>query len=222
MKCYRFELMLGTALFSAFGGFWAWQNSGYTRGRLTAGEIERYMAAARNLYLPPDVAPQFFSRLRAWMEADDGRPFYNLNLMRFHPTLQRFPGAPVFNGTPEESNAHYESATAPKLFKLGGYPTFSGAVRSENLVGYEPEVDNWKRVVIARYPSRRAFLDLITDPEYQKLEPYKAMAVELVLVPMTPQIVVPEATWIAGAAGVFMFLLAGWVRAATVKRNPGA
>src|SRR5215213_6933045 len=47
------------------------------------------------------------ARLRAWAEADDGKPVYMLNLMRYYDELRPFPGAPDFQGSPEESNTLY-------------------------------------------------------------------------------------------------------------------
>ena len=45
--------------------------------------------------------------------------------------------------------------------------------------------------VNARFPSRRAFLSLLADPAYGPVEPYKKMALELVLVPVSGEVVLP-------------------------------
>src|SRR5215469_5774095 len=196
--------------------FATWQNPGNVSSRLTPAEIDRYMITAQKLHMPPDKKPLFLSRLRAWMEADDGQPFYNLNVMRFYAQLRRSPGDPDFNGTPDASNAHYESLTAPLLLKLGAYPTFTGDVREANLFGYGPGLDNWNRIAIVRYPSRRSLVELLSDPTYQTYEPYKAMALDqLLLIPTTGQIELPEATWLAGAAFIIVFLAVGWIREAS-------
>lgn len=215
MKRYCFEVVFGLSLLAGFMAFRRWQNPG-SRGKLSEAEIERYMAALQTLDVPTDVKPQFLVRLRKWMESDDGAPFYNLNVMRFYPQLQRSEGDPEFNGTPEASNAHYEATVAPMLLKIGAYPTFAGKVNESNLVGYGDQLDNWNRIAVVRYPSRRALLDLLTDPAYQRAEPYKVMALDqLLLIPVNGQIVLPEATWLAGAASAIAFLAAAWVRAAS-------
>jgi hypothetical protein len=100
------------------------------------------------------------------------------------------------------------------LLKIGASPTFAGNVTGPNLAGYAPNLDNWNRVLIARYPSRRRFLDLIANPQYQHAEPYKIMAMELLLVPTTGEIVLPDPTWLAGGACIIAFLAAAWIRAA--------
>lgn len=216
-----FQAALGVALTAVYHGFRAWQNPGLVKGPLTEDEIARYSdEISKNLHLSSDEELQFLSRLRAWMQVDDGKPVYMLNLMRYYPALKPIAGtsdAATFNGTPEESNAYYEAHTAPLLAKIGGFPIFSGKVTNQNLVGYDPELDNWNRIVVVRYPSRRSFLNLLSDPEYGPLEPYKIRALELLLVPSSRGIVLPDATWIVGAACVFIFLAAGWVRASRRK-----
>lgn len=214
MKRYRFELALGLVLLAVFLIFWAWQNPGGLRGKLSPEEIDRYLAAVQKLHVPADEKAQALSRLRAWMQADDGKPFYNLNLMRYYPNLHRFPGSPDFSGTPEQSNARYERAIAPMLLKLGVYPTFAGKAQGQNLLGSGENLDNWSGILVVRYPSRRAFLDLLSNPAYKAVEPYKIMAVQLVLVPSTGDVVLPDATWLAGVACIIIFLAAGWARAA--------
>jgi uncharacterized protein (DUF1330 family) len=213
LKRYRFEVVFGLGLLAGFMAFRRWQNPGL-RGKLTAAEIDRYMAALQTLDAPADVKPQFLIRLRRWMESDDGASFYNLNVMRFRPRLQRGQSDPEFNGTPEASNAHYEATVSPMLLKIGAYPTFAGNVSEPNLVGYGDDVDNWSRIAVVRYPSRRALLDLLTDPVYQRAERYKVMALDqLLLIPVNGQIVLPDATWLAGAASVIAFLTAALLRA---------
>lgn len=214
MERYRFEFAFGLVLLAFFLVFWGWQNPGAIQGKLSQQEIDRYLAAVHNLHVPASDKAQAENRLRAWMEADDGKPFYNLNLMRYYPELQRFPGSPDFTGTPEQSNAHYEAAIAPMVFKLGVYPTFAGSAQGQNLLGYGQDVDNWSRILVVRYPSRRAFLDLLSDPAYEAVEPYKLMALQLALVPAAGDVVLPNATWIVGAGCIIIFLATGWFRAA--------
>ena len=34
---------------------------------------------------------------------------------------------------------------------------------------YRPDLDNWDRVIVVRYPGRRAFPDLVATPGYLKV-----------------------------------------------------
>jgi hypothetical protein len=47
-------------------------------------------------------------------------------------------------------------------------------------------------VVVCRYPSRRTFLKLASDPSYAPIEPYKFMALEIDLVPVSGDMLVPD------------------------------
>jgi len=65
-----------------------------------------------------------------------------------------------------------------------------------------------------RYPSRRTFLKLISHPTYAPLAPYKLIAVELDLVPVSSGTVVPDLRWLVGGGFTIVFLLVEWVRTA--------
>jgi hypothetical protein len=82
---------------------------------------------------------------------------------------------------------------------------------------YSPDLDNWDRILVVRYPGRRAFLELVTSPEYLKVMPYKLSSLEVVLTPFSVELVLPEARWIVGTGGLVSLLLLSWIRAA--RRN---
>ena len=46
-----------------------------------------------------------------------------------------------------------------------------GQDRESNLVVYRPDLDNWDRVIVVRYPGRRTFPDLVASPGYLKVMP---------------------------------------------------
>jgi hypothetical protein len=69
-------------------------------------------------------------------------------------------------------------------------------------------------VIVMRYPSRRAVLELFADPAYAPFEPYKLMALQVVLTPMQGEMVVPELRWLVGGALLLLFMAIGWLRAA--------
>lgn len=211
-----FETLLAIALLALFVAVWLWQNPGLIRGRLSEQEIAQLMTGIEKLPFPEEERPELLQRVRAWMESDDSKPFYMLNLMRYYPELRRLPNAPDFKGTPRESNARYEAAAKPMLLGLGGYPLFSGTPQGKNLLEYEPALDDWSRLVLVRYPSRRAFMKLVSKPGYHAIEPYKVMALRTVLTPTTAELVVPSVPMMAGGVLLAVFLAIGWARAAGV------
>ncbi len=217
MEKYMFEAILAVVLIVLFLGISAWQS---TR-KLSKAEVDHYIGIL-DQHLPKGMEEraEFLSRLRAWGENDDGKPVYMLNLMRFYDELKRLPGGPT-TGTPEEANAHYEEAARPLLLKNGGYAIMAGETTriwggkrpESNLAVYKSELDNWDRVLVVRYPGRRTFLHLVTNPDYLKLMPYKVAALEVVLTPVSGKLVIPDLRWVAGGLFLAIFLLVGWVRA---------
>jgi hypothetical protein len=212
MNPYMFEIILGAILLSLFLGFWFWHSP--IKRKLTRDEIDRYLAAVAKLPLPVEDRQEGLTRLRAWAESDDGRPVYMLNLMRYYPELRRFPGTPDFQGTPEQANEFYEKAVISMLFKRAGYPLVAGKAQAKNLINAPAAPDNWSRVIVVRYPNRRAFLSFLADPAYAPFEPYKLMAVEIILVPVSGNLVIPDLRWLVGGTLLIVFLAAAWSRAA--------
>ena len=80
-------------------------------------------------------------------------PVYMLNLLEFRPAG----GA--------ERYAEYGEAVAPLLARAAGKPVFAGRP-SESLIG-EGE---WDLMILVSYPTRQAFLDMVSSPEYQAIE----------------------------------------------------
>lgn len=209
----RFQTWLGVCLLVFVGGVYLWQNPGVYQGGMKAAEIEAAMREIDKLPFPPEERVELLKRARRWMETDDGKPVYMLNLMRFYPQLRQYPGAIAFHGTPLQSNALYESVVIPQLMKLGGYPLYAGVSRGGNLLEHSPELDNWDRVLVVRYPNRKAFVSLVSSPTYREVAPYKLMALKVVLTPTTLELQMPDLTLLAAGLALVLFLGVGWWRA---------
>ncbi len=206
-----FELILAAAFTILYLAFWAWHSQG--AGKLTQTEIDGYLAIIEKLPLPEKEVRAFTARVRPWAEADDGKPVYMFNLIHFFPRLQTFPGAPEFKGTTEEANVRYERSLMWLWLSHASYPTFIGTPQARNLINMQPE-RTWGNMTVVRYPSRRTFLKLISHPSYAPLAPYKFIAVELDLVPVSKGLVVPDIRWLVGGGFAIAFLLLAWVHAA--------
>ena len=227
MKTHRSEWLLGAVLAALFITCWIWQTPGKLQ-KLGSADVDAYLHRMEGK-LPgePAVQAAFLERMRAFGLADDGRPVYMLNAMRYYPELKRGPGMEGVRGTPAEANATYEKAVMPILFRLGAYPLFGGdtiEIRADgkthsNLDGFDPAIDDWSRIAVVRYPSRRAFFELLSNPQWLKFAPYKLAALELALVPASGHVVIPDLRWIVGGACLIVFLGTCWLRAARRRRN---
>lgn len=226
MKNYAVEIVLAVLLLLALLGFNHWH---HPNAPMDSAEVEHYLSIlARDTPLPEQEKTELLRHLRAWAEADDGKPVYMLNLMRYYPALRDLPEVRGFSGSPAEANAYYESQVMPILFRVGGYPSFAGSMqgvltgaeKNTNLITYDPALDNWNSVLVVRYPSRRAFFELISDPEYLKYMPYKLASALVGLVPMNGELILPMLNWALAVLLLLVFLLVAWLRA--LRRRPGA
>ncbi|MBM4267225.1 MAG: hypothetical protein FJ144_11565 [Deltaproteobacteria bacterium] len=62
---------------------------------------------------------------------------------------------------------------------------------------------------------------MMADPAYQAIEPYKLMAMQLLLTPLAGEIALPPLTWLVGMALLTLYLTVGWWRAARALRALG-
>lgn len=83
--------------------------------------------------------------------ADDSTPVFMLNLLRFSDA---------------EAYGRYAAAVAPHLERVGGEMIWAGPC-DEALIG--PGEREWDVAAIVRYPSRSAFLAMVSDPGYLEI-----------------------------------------------------
>lgn len=90
----------------------------------------------------------------------DNAPVVMLNLMRFRE--RSLDG----NGSGWDAYLRY-SALAIKLIKArGGTITWTGTAEAVALG--VPDANRWDYVALVRYPSRKAFIDMMVSPEYAR------------------------------------------------------
>jgi uncharacterized protein (DUF1330 family) len=101
-------------------------------------------------------------QIKGFSEQGGDKPIYMVNLLKFKEKAS-YPDKRETNLTGEEAYAIYAEEVAGHLAKVGGKPVFGGEV--ERLMLGEVE-DLWDKVAIAMYPSRKAMLQMINDPDY--------------------------------------------------------
>ena len=95
-------------------------------------------------------------------------PVVMLNLLRY---TRDEDGSPVGAAKYQE----YAAAVAPILETLGAEAVWVG--RGDSVV-IGDEADRWDTVLLIKYPSRSAFLGMITSAEYLEIHPLRAGALE--------------------------------------------
>jgi hypothetical protein len=218
---HRFELILTLVFVILFAGFCLWLKPD---SALTQSEVDRYLAGfEQNWRMPADEKAQFMANMRAWGESDDGKPVYMINLMAYYDKVKQIPGVPPIEGTTAQVNDFYEDGAIPRLLELGAYPLVAGEAHgiqrpdSVELLG-RAGIDKLQRILVVRYPNRRAFFELFSDPDYLEVMPFKFASMNTTLVPTDGTVVVPELRFALGSVLLCSFLLIGWVRSARRAR----
>jgi glyoxylase I family protein len=216
-----FSIALAAVFLSIFLAFVLWQSPSWWAGALTPAEIDHYVAELeQHTVMPPDEKAEFIARVRDWAAGDDGRPVLLVNLMRYRDELGELPAEMEFEGTPAEVNDYYEHLVTPLALKRGEYPLLGGDVQATSLVASDAEgAQHWERVVVMRAPSRRAFIEFMADPAYGGTIPYKMAAMDVALIPVDAQIVVPDLRWLAGGMLLIVYLVICWRRSLAELRR---
>src|SRR5512133_3302180 len=100
----------------------------------------------------------------------DNGPVVMVNLVRFRER------ALDGSGSGRDSYLRYSQATMPIIKACGGAVLWAGD--AEGAAFGDPSAKYWNYVVLVRYPSRAAFLRMVTSPEYAKADAHRENAVE--------------------------------------------
>ena len=101
-------------------------------------------------------------QMAGFLEGDNDSPIEMVNLLKFKEKAEYEDGRET-DLSGEEAYAIYGLEVMEHLKKVGAESVFFGKV--ERLMLGELE-ELWYMVSIARYPSRKAMLKMITDPDY--------------------------------------------------------
>jgi hypothetical protein len=189
------------AAYAAFSGwYWNW------RGPLTKAEIDAGIAALeRTGEHDADQA----ATMRAFLEADDGREFLMLNLLRLQPG----PVTPPGGGPPQTAQEVVQGYSKPfmsALFLRAGHPAFLGRAVGGYVEQWGVEKNpGWSAGAAIRYRSRRDVLAMATMPEFEGIHAFKkaglsntlAFPIQPVVWVVSPVFVAPLAFTLLAALG---------------------
>lgn len=167
------------ALGIIYGLFFTWYTD--LGGKLSADEIQSYISQLQNNTkqdnLPAEGAERLLTNMTKFMEEDTGKQFLMVNIIDMSEN-------PTFNdGTSSDQSADelmnkYMEHMYPELFKRASHPVYVGNAisNSVDIVGIA-NAEVWERAVLMRYKSRRAFMEIIANPEILGEHKYKIAAV---------------------------------------------
>ena len=102
--------------------------------------------------------------LKAFAHLPPDSPVVMINLLKFN------------DGPGVASYLQYSREVQPHLDRVGGKVRYAGA-SPVNVIG-DGERPWWDAILVVEYPSPQAFVDTVTDAEYQKVHEHRAAALE--------------------------------------------
>jgi len=168
---YESGLWFWGPAFAAAAVFFGWYRN--WRGPLRPDEIRSYLARMQSIH---GNERNDVETMRRFLEADDGREFVMLNLVKIEPgpvpdpeTGELVPGSVLLN--------RYTKVFLRALFARGGHP----AIVARKIGGYfdawrVPPDPGWTIVGFMRYRSRRDMIELVVDPRFGPAHAFKFVA----------------------------------------------
>ena len=101
-------------------------------------------------------------QMEGFLERDNEAPIAMLNLLKFKEKAEYEDGRDT-DLSGEQAYAIYSVEVVEHLKKVGGKVSFGGSI-NRLMLGEAEEL--WDATFIAKYPSKKAMLKMITDPDY--------------------------------------------------------
>ena len=113
-------------------------------------------------------------QMKDFLEEGHDEPIFMINLLKFKEKAS-YPDKRETNLTGAEAYAIYGREVVVHLQKVGGKGIYGGRVTRLMLGEVE---DLWDSVAIAMYPSRKAMLEMISNPDYIKSAQHRIAGLE--------------------------------------------
>lgn len=150
--------------------FFAWYTN--LSGPLSEAEIEKYQQVLQAGSLTSERA----ALIETFMRTDSGDDFIMVNLLDLNASPPELPAT----GPDAQAEAlldHYMEHMYPALLARASHPVFFGVAVSDalDLAGIEG-AEHWERGALFRYRSRRDFMDIVLNPQFNERHEYKMQA----------------------------------------------
>jgi hypothetical protein len=162
--------MIWAAALAAYVLFRLWYDN--WSGPLKPAEVEAFLASMEGRFEGTGNSPEV---LRAFLEADDGREFVMLNLVKAQMDQVKDPASgEMVQGF--ELLKRYSKRFMPVLFRNGGHPGMVGRKVGGYVDAWNTEPDpGWTIFGLMRYRSRRDMMKLAMDPAFKDTHPEKIL-----------------------------------------------
>lgn len=113
-------------------------------------------------------------RMQAFLGAgQDDAPIVMINLLRYRDRAAYPEGFEAEPCTGREAYQRYGAVAAQRIASVGGRVLWMGSVRSSVIA---PEGEEWDDAILVEYPSRKAFLEMVSQPEYRAVAAHRTAA----------------------------------------------
>ncbi len=176
--------------------FWGW----YT-GRqkpLSQQEIEHYLQKLTKMESDEIV----LNRIQEFMRSDTGKSFVMVNLLYLQDTKPNEEPA-------SEILQKYSNVFLKKLLRRAGHPIGIGDVAGEavELWGLKDDA-KWTNVGLVRYRSRRDMIEMVIDPIFAEIHPFKQQALQkTIAVPVSPWFSLSDLRLLLGLIAIIAVLI---------------
>ncbi|MEP2988557.1 MAG: hypothetical protein ABJN65_04895 [Parasphingorhabdus sp.] len=131
---------------------------------LSSGEVDKYMSSIGAQTQKPG-ARHNLPALRAFLEEDDGKPVYTVNMYKFN-VVADYPESSDYDGSGEEAYERFSNVMVRLMIERGSHPVFGSSWADANN-------SRWDRIVIVRYRSRRDLVDLFATDDFAEASTHK-------------------------------------------------
>ena len=166
-----------------YGVFFSWYTD--LGGPLSDEEITSFVATMQSNGSDPAV----IAFIEKFAREDTGRQFLMVNNIDYNENPPNVPGAEAGESA-EQLMGRYMEHMIPALLKRACHPVLIGTAvyPSMDLVGIEG-AENWDAGALFRYRSRRAFLEIVTDPAFKGEHHFKTAALQKTIAyPLEPEL----------------------------------
>ena len=152
--------------------FFSWYTN--LKGPLSSEEINHFV----DILEANGSTPDRIVEIKRFMEEDDGKHFYMMNLLDLTDNPPELP-ATGLDASAEELMTHYMEYMSPALFSRACHPAFFGRVVADalDLSGIE-NAESWDQAALFRYRSRRDMIAIATDSKFLERHDYKIASLE--------------------------------------------
>ena len=122
--------------------------------------------------------PDRIVEIKRFMEEDDGKHFYMMNLLDLTDNPPVLPATGP-DASAEDLMVHYMEFMFPELFSRACHPIFFGRVLADalDLSGIE-NAESWDQAALFRYRSRRDMIAVVANPKFLERHDYKIASLE--------------------------------------------